>query len=72
MNTKPTIHVTLQIKGIVAAGYGEAKAFAYQELYTNALLADVLAEMKLRNFLEFHDACRIAKECDGTYTVTVP
>jgi hypothetical protein len=79
-----TIHVTLVVKGVVAADYDEARGLAYDVLAQDAMTNDMLNAL-MRNMLDqeaarvdnpwryaFLRKCRVAKECDGTYTVTVP
>jgi hypothetical protein len=71
MNTKSTIHVTLQVKGIVAKSYDDARGICW-ELLLNTDMRDILDRMCIYNIHQFWDMVRVAKECDGTYTVTVP
>lgn len=84
MNTAPTIHVTLQVKGIVATSYDDARGIAYDALSAPAMTDNILHAL-LQGFLgkygeevsdpwryTFLRICRVAKEANGTYTVTVP
>jgi hypothetical protein len=34
--------------------------------------AKIMLKMDVLDQGHFNEACRVAKECDGTYTVTVP
>lgn len=79
-----TIHIQLQVRGIVAVNYDEARGFAYDELSIPAMTDNLLHDI-LRSLLSQNDegvdnpwryvflrTCRVAKETDGTYTVTLP
>jgi hypothetical protein len=72
MNNKSTIHVTLQVRNIVARDYDDAKWEAFIQLERNDETAKIMLKMNVLDQGHFYEACRVAKECDGTYTVTVP
>jgi hypothetical protein len=72
MNNTPTLHVTLQAKGIVAKNYDDAKGICWDLLLKTPNMPDTLNRMNIYNIHQFWDMARVAKECDGTYTVTVP
>jgi hypothetical protein len=72
MNTESTIHVTLQVRNIVARDYDDAKWEAFILLERSDETAKIMLKMDVLDQGHFNEACRVAKECDGTYTVTIP
>lgn len=69
--TTPTIHVTLQVKNITADSYEDAKLIALQELTEDDGTDDLLGNLGIDETM-FMQTCRVAKEANGTYTVTIP
>lgn len=72
---KPTIHVTLQVRNITAQDYNDAAVTAMYLMIEDSRLNPVLEQIlgpPTIGWPCFNDKCRVAKECDGTYTVTVP
>lgn len=72
MNTTPTIHVTLQVRNIAADDYGRAAYLAREQLILSRETRSMLIGLGAYHIVEFRKVCRIAKEANGTYTVTVP
>lgn len=81
---QPTIHVQVQVRNVVADSYDAARGEAYNMLAADAMTNGLLHAL-LQTFLgkygeevadpwryTFLKMCRVAKEVDGTYTVTLP
>ena len=66
------IDLTVTFRGIVAESPNGAAMEAWRELGGFDTLAAALEVSGIANFGDFRQACRIAKECNGTYTVTIP
>ena len=70
---QPTIHVQVQVRKIVCKTYNAAKVHAYWMLaLEDGRPGHLIRGMGIENITMFADACRVAKEVDGTFTVTVP
>lgn len=69
---QPTIHVQLQVRKIVALTYEGARMMAYKALSENEETYAVLIRLNAVVIVQFVDMARVAKETDGTYTVTLP
>jgi hypothetical protein len=72
---RPSIHVQLQVRKVVAADYNDAAVKAMYEMISdsklNAVLEHILGKPDI-GWPSFADKLRVAKEADGTYTVTLP
>ena len=66
------IDITVTFRGIVAESPNGAAMEAWREVGSDDLLQAQLSRVGIANFGDFRQACRIAKECNGTYTVTIP
>lgn len=66
-----TVHVSIQVRGIQATDYNDAKGVAYGEIQATSV-RDTLFGIGVYNVHMFWDRCRVARECDGTFTVTIP
>ena len=73
---QPTIHVQLQVRKIVADGYNDAKRGAFNTVMGNVGLEEMLHGLlgvEVSEWqMKFYNHARVAKEVDGTYTVTLP
>lgn len=69
---QPTIHVQLQVRSIVAKSYEGARVMAYRCLHDDSTTLDALQKMGMETITKFSLAARVAKEVDGSYTVTIP
>jgi hypothetical protein len=68
----PTIHVQLQVRKIVAQHYADARFLAYNALAYNSETYALLIRLNAATQQQFNELARVAKEVDGTYTVTLP
>ena len=68
----PTIHVQLQVRHIVAEGYVGARVMAFGYLANNDETFGVMVKLNAATLTAFTSMARVAKEMDGTYTVTLP
>ena len=73
---RPTIHVQLQVRKIVANNYDHARTLAFDECRKAWGLEHMLYGTLGTDEFEWEDKwnelARVAKEVDGTYTVTLP
>ena len=66
-----TIHIQLQVRGIIADSYNSALLAAWKLLDSTPDTMEILMRLGVENWNDFHTA-RAAKEANGTYTVTLP
>lgn len=69
---QPTIHVQLQVRKIVAGTYHNAADIAYDQLSDSIEMVRMMEGMGVYGRYTFRGLSRVAKEVDGTYTVTLP
>lgn len=69
---QPTIHVQLQVRKIAALSYEAAMIIAHGALSDNDETYAVMVKLNAAELVQFTSMARVAKEMDGTYTVTLP